>query len=351
MAFKSLYRFVIPGFFLGYSAVYLSAVAGPMQYALGSWALEGKSWADGSATSSFDDVFARMAPYQLPAIDLAGFLRFELFGELKPGAVQGRNGYLFAEADIIFDHHIQDRVAYALDRVAGVKAELDRRGVDLVLIPLPTKMDVERDHHDYAAAAQAGEDAYAAFLEGVSSIDVRVVDARPSWLEADDDLLTHRTDQHWTVYGAGIVAKNVASFIDPEPPTGRVSLLPIVRTLAFQGDLASFVGSQDVSAAVGFPAEVIRPIQAIYSDEIADGPAKYMLVGTSESVDTRWSFQSQLEGALQEKVENRAMSGVGPIYPMLAVLSQMTEETPKIVLWEFPVGSIFKDAELYAKLE
>lgn len=346
---RTAYRLLIPLSFLGYSAFYLASTADAFRYSLQTWALEKTQLSDGSLTKAIDSAFANLAPHQAMAVDLAGSLRFALFGELKPGAVRGRDGYLFAETEIVFSSQVPSRVAFAATQISKVKDILRSMGIELILVPLPTKMDVERHHHDYQDAARVAEQAYADLISQAQSLGVRTVDARSVWQGAGSGgNLTHRTDQHWTVHGAAVVAQAVARVVGPQD-AGLVKLTPTPETLFFQGDLARFIGSEDVSASMGYPVEVIRPLLASYAPPLAIADPDYTLVGTSESVDTRWSFAALLESNLQARVDNKAMSGLGPLYPMWQAIRQMNDSSPRTVIWEFPVGAIFKDNELYVE--
>lgn len=342
------YRLVLPAAFLGYALFYGATLVEPTGYALRTWALEGTSWADGSAPQAIDQLIANQAPHFELAFNALGYARFAAFGEMKPGAVAGRDGYLFNQADLILAREVDAGVSKAVSVITSVADQLEALGIDLVFLPLPTKMDVERDHHGYEEAAQAGERAYRAIVQSTLAAGVTTIDARSAWLEARlTGPVTHRTDQHWTVLGAQIAAREIARKIDM---TGFMQV-PIVleqvsETLPFQGDLAAFIGSEYVSTAVGYPLEMIRPYNASGADP---GPSEIALVGTSESVDLRWSFEVSLEHQLQAPIDNQAMSGVGPVLPMWRAIHQYRtapEMRPRLVIWEFPVGAAFKENEI-----
>ena len=335
-------KLTIPAAFFGYAAF--------ANYSLLTSDVEGPKWAglwSGEVTQEIDTIYRANLPHRDPAVGIIGAVRYIALGEGRDGVVVGRDGWLFSDEEYrplaTAPHGLDKTVGY----IASVRETLRAVGAELVLVPLPAKLDMER--------AQAGDDApskrieqdYAAFLRALDGAGVETVDTRPVLSQRPDPFF--RTDTHWTPAAARDVAEAVAN-------SGRVAIgeasFDVVPgpAVSFTGDLVSFVTSDSLAPFVGLRPEHVTPYVAeAVAETGADGgmdifgggaSGAYALVGTSYSANPNWSFAEALKLSLAQDVLNYAEEGQGPVAPMAAFLSRLasgTEEVPPVVIWEFPV--------------
>lgn len=296
----------------------------------------------GKAATSLGALYGKAQPHRKTAVGLIGAARYELIGEGRDGVTAGDDGWLFTDEE--FDRATPSEIKTAAGVVADVKAQLNALGTKLVVVPVPAKIDIYRDHGG-EQAGQAMEDQYRAFRAALTDEGVTTVDTRPALADAGPDPVFLTRDTHWTPQGAARVAKAVAQ-------SGKISHGDTVfkkvpaRPKEFMGDLVSFVTTDDFAPSVGLGPERVTPYVAeekgaekkgIFASD--DAPIDTVLVGTSYSANKSWSFVPALEIALGRDILNLAEEGRGPIEPMNAFLSEpkLDDAPPARVIWEFPI--------------
>jgi len=358
---RSAHRLVLPAAALAYALMCWLAVAPRLGDPFVQWALKGTSWTDGSSSRALDDTFSALVPYQQDAINLAGTLRMSLFREAHSlEAIVGSGGWLFHRADMAVLGGADERLDLAMTRIAEAHRTLQARGIDLLVLPLPAKADIERAHHSEPAVAAANEQLYRDFRRALAELGIESVDVRDAFLaaRAEGEVL-YRSDQHWTPHGARVAAEFTADHVRRRWPelVDRKALELRPRSIEmFQGDLASFVGDRRASGAAGIVDELVLPHRAIpVGEEWPEPPQQMrdiMLVGTSASADIRWSFFDFLQHALQSGVSNQSRNGNGPIQPMEEAFAAMetADFSPRLLIWEFPVNALFRPGEIEAPM-
>lgn len=337
-----LSRLMLPAAFLGYAAyANLAALTGGEALRLAQ--VEG-SLVRGEATENLSANYARAMPHREPAVAWLGAARYLLAGEGRDGVAVGEGGWLFSEEELVRASEAQ--IARAVEEAVAAQEWIGALGGQLVVVPLPAKIDIDREQAPDEWAASAMEAQHQDFLEALASRGVAAVDVRPALTRlARQNRAFLARDTHWTPQGAEAAARAVA--LSGLVQAGQEAFLRRDgRPEAVEGDLVSFVTSADLAGWLGLGPEEITSLVAepaggdpggIFA---ADAPAiSTLLVGTSYSADDRWSFAPSLSLALSRDVLNLAKEGQGPVRPLRSLLHDpaWAETPPDYVIWEFPV--------------
>ncbi|UWQ17944.1 alginate O-acetyltransferase AlgX-related protein [Jannaschia sp. M317] len=294
----------------------------------------------GRVTAEIDTLYRDTLPHKTPAVGLIGAARYLLLDEGRPGVVVGRDGTLFTAEE--FRAVDEGTYALALTNVETTAARLRDADVQLVVAPLPAKLDLLRDHAADGTGAEAVQALYARFLTDLAARGIATVDTRPALARLSQPFLT--TDTHWTPEGAQSVARAIAD-------SGAVALgddsfaITADAPRSFAGDLVSYVTSDALAPHVGLARETVTPYRAEAAavdtgllDLFGGGGSGTDLVGTSYSANPDWSFAEALKLALHRDVINHAEEGRGPFAPMVSYLDRLDPlSLPETVVWEIPV--------------
>lgn len=332
-------RYVLPVVFFSYAAV---VNLGYAEFPGRGDVVMDRTALTGSLTAKLDHVYRQSLPHRDPAIGVIGALRYLAVGEGRKGVIAGADGWLFTDEEL---RPMTGDMALSLAKIAEVRATLAAAGADLVIVPVPGKLDIYVDHTTPEAAAGIAM-LYDTFLAGLASEGVTVFDARAALkAEAATDLAFFRTDTHWTPQGAEAVAKSLAA--SGLITTGDAAFsIDRASEHIFTGDLVTYVTTDALAPLLGLTVEAATPYTAspAASGDTLDifGGAEAgatLLIGTSYSANPTWSFAEALKLALGRDVLNLAVEGQGPARPMLDYLASpdFRDAPPEVVIWEFPV--------------
>jgi alginate O-acetyltransferase complex protein AlgJ len=146
-----------------------------------------------------------------------------------------------------------------LPAILDFKAQLDKAGVELIVVPVPAKAAVYPDKLSAAFSSPpstptnlAEQDA--AFIEALTSNGVRVLDLTGDFLKARaEGLETHcRTDTHWSPEGIRLAAEKTATLISKIPWAQEQARLPFSSEpveIQIHGDLAPAGAPQEALPA------------------------------------------------------------------------------------------------------
>ena len=299
---------------------------------------------NGAFTSEIDSLYRTNLPHREPAVGLVGALRYLTLNEGRTGVVAGDNGWLFTDEEFRDQDIAIQGLPETLDWIMTVQQDLEMYGTELVLVPIPAKIEFSQTS-GYANQITEIAATYDTFVASTVQAGIKTVDTRSAL--ASTELAFFQTDTHWTTEGAAAVAESVSQsgLIAPGSDTfERVALAP----LSFEGDLVSFVTSEKLAPIIGLPAETVAPYVAnpLSTDAQSgsidlfgfDAAAPSVLVGTSYSANPNWSFIEALKLALSQDIVNYAQEGRGPIAPMHEYLDAFDPaDAPPVVIWEFPV--------------
>lgn len=330
-------RLALPALFFGYAVfANLSLLAGPRP----AVNLPDAGLLSGGLTRDLDATYKAGLPHVNPSFGLIGAARYAVLGEARTGALVGRDGWLFTSEETRPLPSDADLTAI-IRLVAATGRHLRSNGIDLVVVPLPAKIDVLRakSHHPAFGAAQG--QLYTRFMAGLAGSGVAVVDARNALSSLPEQVFL-ATDTHWTPRGAERVAAAVAASGTIAAGGLVLDTIPSApRTMT--GDLVRFVTTDALAPHVGLPQEMITPVTLAERDEPADifagSQQDIVLVGTSYSANPDWGFADALMVALGRDMVNMAAPGIGPLQPMQDYLATALDRTapPAVVIWEIPV--------------
>ncbi|TVR85488.1 MAG: alginate O-acetyltransferase [Spirochaetaceae bacterium] len=306
----------------------------------------------GDWTHEFQQDYELESPVRDLGLEIWGSLRFGLFREGLPGVVVGEQGVLFTAEEFTALSHAGNEAARARDvaaYVASVAAQLGRLGVELVVVPLPSKARLYRQYLGRYGFPPAAEERYAAFLSALEAAGVDHVGLKEVLAGSRDRGVEVflRTDTHWTPAGAELAAVavaehvNVAGYLENIPT--QEFRLEFGEEHRHDGDLLSFIPLGPFRGRLQPAPDLIQ------SFELYSGPAPglglfdtaavpVVLVGTSYSAGAAWGFDAFLQVELQAEVLNLAEEGRGPFLPMVRYLDSDTlhEAPPRFVIWEIP---------------
>jgi alginate O-acetyltransferase complex protein AlgJ len=294
----------------------------------------------GKPTAELDGIYKKALPHREASIGLLGAARYLAVGEGRKGVLAARDGWLFTDEETrrLDAADLTD----AIGHIAEIQDRLAAQGVQLVMVPVPAKIDVYRAQAGHMDLSEAMAQDYAGFVAQMRGAGVDVVDTRPAVVAMGDDLAFFRTDTHWTRAGADAVAQAVAA-------SGLIGAGDTAYTVVpepsktFTGDLVSYVTTDAIAPAIGLAVESVTPMHAdagaVVGDLFGGAAADVVLVGTSYSANADWSFAEALKIALGRDVLNYAEQGQGPARPMLAYMASddLKQTPPKVVIWEFPI--------------
>ena len=336
--------FALPVLFLGYAIVANYEFATGLGRDIAEMPKSVSAYLSGEAATQIDSYYKKIMPHRVPSIDVMGAARYAIFREGRSGVVVGNDGWLFSREEFAAPLDRTTDLAEAATGIAQIRDELSAQGIKLVVVPLPAKADVYREHLSDAAIPDNLVKLYDDFTALLDKAGVRYVDTRQPLLAAKPEgQLFLTTDTHWTPLGAGVAAAAVGDALGQTTP--HAYTISAKAPAAREGDLSKFIVTGELAPLVGLGPESVTPYQATTS---ADAPAgdifgpssiPYVLTGTSYSANELWSFTDSLKAALGADVLNMAEEGKGPIAPMRTLLASETlrDNPPETVIWEFPV--------------
>jgi alginate O-acetyltransferase complex protein AlgJ len=336
---KFLYasRLALPALFFGYAIFANLTLFTERQPSL---VLPDSGLLSGGLTHDLDGVYKKDLPHMALSFGLIGAARYAVLGEARQGAVVGQNGWLFS-AEEVRPLPTDAVLAGIAETVQDVARQLSAGGTDLVVVPLPAKIDIYRDVSASAVFGASLEALHADFAINLAARGIAVVDARTALLNSTDPVF-FATDTHWTPLGAHLVAAAVATSgtIEPGPMTFDRKE---EATKPLTGDLVSFVTTDALAPRIGLLPESVTPVVLTatnaQSDIFGAAVADIVLVGTSYSANTDWGFANALMQTLGRDVVSVAEQGLGPLKPMQDYLDSdvYRDDPPVIVIWEIPI--------------
>jgi alginate O-acetyltransferase complex protein AlgJ len=336
--------FALPALFLGYAVIANYEFVTGLGRDIAEMPKSASAYLDGEAAVQIDAYYKKIMPHRLPSIDAMGAARYLLFREGRSGVVVGNDGWLFSKEEFDAPLRRSADLGEAAKGIAEIRDTLKAQGIELVVVPLPAKADIYREHAGAPAISDDLSKLYADFTTVLDIAGIRYVDARDPLLAAKGQGgLFLNTDTHWTPLGASVVADAVGQALGRGDTTyTHKDLAPAPR----DGDLSKFIVTGEIAPLVGLGPETVVAREAIAPDSTAAtadifGPSNipYVLTGTSYSANPLWSFGEDLKVQLGADVLNLAEEGKGPVAPMRAFLGSDTlrDTPPQTVIWEFPV--------------
>ena len=219
-----------------------------------------------------------ISPEQVTAV--AAAYRRDLAARAGKAAVVGQGGWLFYGPELRSQsvgkfwgpdaykasQALQPQFADPLQPILDFKRQLDRAGIELILVPVPAKVTVYPDMASPSVRLRAGQtpprlDVYDyAFCQLLQAKGVHVLDLAPTFLRhraAGGTLLYYKTDTHWTPTGCALAASEIAGQVRGRPwltDVPKRSYAVSSQTIQCAGDLWRMLGDPR------FPTERVRTL-------------------------------------------------------------------------------------------
>ena len=334
--------FALPVLFLGYAVVANYEFVTGLGRDIAEMPKSATEYLNGEAAIQIDTYYKKIMPHRLPSIDAMGAARYLAFREGRPGVVVGDDGWLFSKEEFEATLKRTPDLAEAAAGVIAVRDQLAAQGIELVVVPLPAKADIYREHVSYPAIPTDLERLYEDFRTVLDKAGIKNIETRAPLLQAKaEGQLFLTTDTHWTPFGAEVVADAVGETLGKRDTAYTIAdAAPVPR----EGDLSKFIVTGGLAPLVGLGPETVVPREAsappaASTDIFGPSSIPFVLTGTSYSANPQWSFGESLKVALGSDVLNLAEEGKGPVAPMRAFLKSETlrDTPPEVVIWEFPV--------------
>lgn len=259
-------------------------------------------------------------------------------------AFQGLDGWFF------FDHDLREseRTLEQPELVGEVKRALATQGVELVVVPIPSRGVVTPqflylgDPKQAQFSPAAAKAAYEGYLSALRAQQVRAVDVL-SLARAFDEAggqTYFKRDGHWTPEGSHAVAQEVAKAVRETAP----SLPDVSLKRVSQGQPRAFTGTflkawLNASCGYTLPPEPLQDYALVGGGVLEERDREVVLAGSSFSIPP--FYQSSLDVALQTEVLNASIGGGGALFPLETYLlgDLYAVHRPKVVVWEFPIST------------
>ncbi|MFG1397775.1 alginate O-acetyltransferase AlgX-related protein [Roseixanthobacter pseudopolyaromaticivorans] len=296
---------------------------------------------NGQFTATFDRTFATGVPHS-EALDgaVAGAL-YAAIGDAGPLVRAGCPGWLFLAEEILEVRNGDTFLAARVRLARKIAADLAKRGVALVVLPVPDKVDLAHDETCGLPVAEQARNRFASWRGNSEGNGLRQANLALNW--PTPGFL--RTDTHWNTTGAGFAAGQVAAIAKSILGTGTTPVaLAEGPVHPRPGDLMRLANLRSTAAIFGPAPDDVRDISATLTRSgglLDDVPAPaIILAGSSYSLNS--GFLEQLQAALAREVVQRSLAGGGFAGAILDLLERHADLLPrtKLVVWEWPVRAL-----------
>jgi alginate O-acetyltransferase complex protein AlgJ len=254
---------------------------------------------------------------------------------------QGCPGWLFLEEETAStprgDQYLRQRV-----RLAGLlQAALRQRGVALVSVPVPDKVEQARTQLCGLAVSSQAQGRRLAWQRAIGSVPAQVDLAR-GWPAP----AYWRLDTHWNRLGAAWAARQVAAKVLAVLPAGATAMRVVdAPARRRSGDLARLAGLDRNNPPFAPPPEYDRgaTLDVEHTGGLLDDVAapQVLLAGSSYSLNS--GFIDALQLALGQEVSQQSQPGGGFAGSLLDLLAHRQRlDGVRVVVWEWPLRVLYQ---------
>ncbi|HAB02247.1 MAG TPA: hypothetical protein DCE25_04655 [Pseudomonas sp.] len=301
---------------------------------------------DGKLLRKFEQAYDKRFFLREPSVELWADAQFHLFGEGTKGVVLGKDGWLFTNQEYRVPNDLQANVQAQIEQIDKVRAKLAEHGKELVILPLPMKLDVYAAHAEHAFDPRVIS-LYDQFVSQLQSRQLDVVPLREAFLaNINGPQLFLKSDTHWSPEGARLSAYELARQ-RPQLLGEQTYVSHKAGEKEVKGDLMNYLQFDHARLAPQFgpnPIALYETLKAQQSadDLFAEQDQSLLLVGTSYSKIDDWNFVGFLKEALNRDLLSIAVEARGPFEAMNQFLASEQLASPQIdtVVWEFPLRTL-----------
>lgn len=308
-------------------------------------------WLSGGVTARLDRQLARSVPRSTALDGWLNGLLFAATGDAGPQVRQGCPGWLFLAEETASTPHGVANFRQRL-RLAGLlQADLKRRGIALLTLPVPDKVEQARAQLCGLAVSAQARGRRSAWQAASPALGLHQVDLSRGWPSP----AYWRTDSHWDRTGATLAANRVAAAMPPLAQGAAGAGAAVFRAVTAPsaqprtGDLYRLAElGPPFGPAPEYDHAVTLDIErggALLDDVAAP---QVLLAGSSYSLNS--GFIDALQLALQQDVSQQSRAGSGYAGSLLDLLRHPQRlDGVKVVVWEWPLRVLYQpltDAEL-----
>lgn len=304
---------------------------------------------DGKLLRTFERRYDRNFFLREPSEKAWATLQYAIFGEGLSGVVLGKDGWLFTNQEYVVPSDLGHNLDHQVSEILRMQALLKENGKELIVLPVPMKVDIYQQHARYAPSHKVTQ-LYERFVAALHAVDIDVVPIRDGFIAKAQQLpLFLRQDTHWSPYGSQLAAQLLAkarpelkgtdSFYSVQvgKKTRDADLLNYLR---FSHELAPWLEPKDEIALY----ETLKTDSAVLDDSTLFGNDDQLiaLVGSSYSSIDDWNFSGFLKENLHRDIVTMAVEAKGPLQAMEAFLNspQLADPDIQLVIWEYPVRTV-----------
>lgn len=301
---------------------------------------------DGEATRQFSTQLNEHFLLSKPFAKIERGVTWTIAGDTGASVRRGCDGWLFLSDELTPYAHAAENAAARARIITQTAADLQMRGIKLVVAVVPDKTRIEEDHlcglHRPASFANRLND----WVNTLASNKIEVLSFAPA-LAAMKEERYYRSDSHWNERGANVAATALANRLQSLRLVDKPVTAPDPNAIQSNqtersGDLMRVSNLEGLPAWMRPATEVtqvskVAPVAVASDDLFGDGGLpKVALVGTSFSRAANFvPFLSQHLGA---PVANLAKDGGdfdGAAYAYLNS-KEFKTQPPKVLVWEVP---------------
>lgn len=298
-------------------------------------------WRDGGVTAAFD---ARINRSMAVDSALDGWLHGLLYavtGDTGPQVRQGCPGWLFLAEETASTPQGEQNLRQRARLAALLESRLQQRGVALVSVPVPDKVEQARAQLCGLAVSTQAQGRRGAWERAVNDASIQV-DLHRGWPAP----AYWRLDTHWNRAGAAWAAEKVGAKVLAVLPAGSVAMHYSAATIQRRsGDLARLAGldRNDPPFAPSPEFDRIATLGIEHTGGLLDDVAapQVLLAGSSYSLNS--GFIDALQLALGQEVRQQSQAGGGFAGSLLEVLAHPQRlDGVKVVVWEWPLRVLYQ---------
>ncbi|MFJ2986041.1 MULTISPECIES: alginate O-acetyltransferase [unclassified Pseudomonas] len=307
-----------------------------------SWNL----FVDGKLLRTFEQAYDKRLFLRDPSVTLWADAQFHLFGEGTKGVVLGKDGWLYTNQEYRVPNDLDANLASQLEQIGKVRAQLAEHGKQLVILPLPMKLDVYATHAEHRFDPRVSS-LYDRFVGELQSRQLDVVPLRGAFMaNLDGPQLFLTSDTHWSPEGARLSAYELARQ-RPQLLGDQVYVSHKAGEKNIKGDLMNYLQFDHARLAPQFGPNTIALYETLKAEQgsddlFAEEDQRLLLVGTSYSKIDDWNFVGFLKEALNRDLLSIAVEARGPFEAMNQFLAsdQLANTQIDTVVWEFPLRTL-----------
>ncbi len=309
---------------------------------------------DGKLVRKFEQFYDKRLFLRDPSVELWANIQQTIFREGASGVVLGRDGWLFTNQEYLLPSDLEQNLDKQLALIDKVHAQLAQQGKQLIMLPVPMKLDTYAEHSSYAPAERISS-LYQQFSQRLAERGIDTVDLRSAYQDvAAAEPLFLRNDTHWSPKGAELAAQTLARQF-PQLRGDTPYITQAAGEKQITGDLLNYLKFDPRLAPSYFEPVYIQLHETLKHDSgslgaslFGDEAISLALVGTSYTRIDDWNFAGFLKQALQRDLVTVALEARGPFQSMNEFLAGPAASGDEVqtVIWEFPVRTLLAQRQI-----